>query len=460
MPIAIVILALVVAGLGGKFIAGGADAEMLLVGGLGVATILMALLSPKSGLMLLVFSMLLSPEINLAGLAGSGRNIVLRYDDILLIVLFFSWFGKTAILKDKPLVFRSPAQNPILLYTAVCVLSTMFGVLGGNIRWEFALFYVLKYTEYFLLYFMTYNIVQDKEEVRGYVKAGAVVAAIVTVYAVWYYFSAGAGARASTPFEAPVGNPEESEPASLGGYYLIVFGLIFGVISEMPFRNFVWAFSAMAAMMPAFILTLSRASYIGLAFSTAAAVFLSKQRKLFLIIAVGAGAVALMLSPFLSSRAKGRVTETYAASYAVYSYHTPFGDFKLEESAALRVRAWQRSVTYWLPKSPLIGNGVTGSGLCDAQIPLVIGETGLVGLGLWIWLITVCFKSAWRLYRRSADPFIRALSLGYVIGLIGLLWQSVGVNTFIIVRVMEPFWFLTAVIMKMAYLEEQGAKAA
>ena len=457
MPIIIVIAALAAAGWLGFMAAAGAQYSIVMV--LGTAMVaLFAFFSPKLSLLLLIFSMLLSPEINLAGLAGSGRNIVLRYDDILLLIIFLSWLAKAAIIKDKPLVFRSPVQNPILLYTAVCVISTAFGVMGGRIQWEIAVFYLLKYVEYFLLYFMAFNLIESKEEVRRYLKAGAIVAAIVTVYAVWYYFNAGPGARASTPFEAPLGNPSESEPASLGGYYLLVFGLIFGVISEMPFKNFIWSFAAMGAMLPAFILTLSRASYIGLFFSCAAAIFFSRQRRLFLIVVAALGVLAVSFSPFLSGRAKSRVQETYTGSQAATVFSTPVGDIRLEESAALRVRSWQRSVFFWLPKNVLIGNGVTGVGLSDAQLPLVIAETGIIGTVFWIWMIVVCFKVSWRLYRASADPFVRALSLGYVIGLIGLLWQSVGVNTFIIVRIMEPFWFLTAIVMKLSQMEGEGEK--
>lgn len=457
MPIILVIIALAAAGWLGFMAAAGAQYSLIMLIGTAMVA-LFAFFSPKLSLVLLVFSMLLSPEINLAGLAGSGRNIVVRHDDILLLIIFFSWFAKTAILKDKPLVFRSPVQNPILLYTAVCILSTAFGVMGGRIRWEFALFYVLKYVEYFLLYFMAFNIIESKDDVRRYLKAGAIVAAIVTVYAVWYYFNAGPGARASTPFEAPLGRPSESEPASLGGYYLIVFGLLFGVISEMPFKNFAWSFAAMAAMLPAFILTLSRSSYIGLAFSGAAAIFLSGQRRLFLIIVAGLGVLTVSLSPFLSERLKGRVAETYTGPQAATVYSTPVGEIRLEESAAQRVRSWQRSVFFWLPKNILIGNGVTGVGLSDAQLPLVIAETGVIGTVFWLWMIAVCFKSAWRLYRASADPFVRCISFGYIIGLIGLLWQSTGVNTFIIVRIMEPFWFLTAIVMKLSQLEGEGEK--
>lgn len=459
MPIILVLVALAAAGWLGFMAAAGAQYPLVLIIGTAMVA-LFAFFSPKLSLVLLVFSMLLSPEINIAGLAGSGRNIVVRYDDILLLIIFFSWFAKTAILKDKPLVFRSPVQNPILLYTSVCFLSTAFGVMGGRIKWEIAIFYIMKYIEYFLLYFMTFNIIESKGELRRYLKAGAVVAAVVTVYAVWYYFNAGPGARASTPFEAPLGNPGESEPASLGGYYLIVFGLLFGVISEMPFNNFAWAFAAMAAMLPAFILTLSRSSYIGLVFSGAAAIFFSRQRKLFLIIVAALGVLTVSLSPFLKERAMGRVAETYTGVQATTVFKTPLGEVRLEESAAQRVKSWQRSVFFWLPKNVLIGNGVTGVGLSDAQLPLVIAETGVIGTVLWLWMIIVCFRVSWRLYCASADPFVRAISLGYIIGLIGLLWQSTGVNTFIIVRIMEPFWFLTAVVMKLSQQEKEVERTA
>lgn len=460
MQVILVIIALAVAAFAGHLAGGGANVAPALVAGAAFVSILLAFLSPKTGLTVLVFAMLLSPEINLAGLSGTSRNVVIRYDDIILIVLFLSWFAKTAILKNKPLVFRSPVQTPILLYTLVCVLSTAFAVLGGKVRWEVSIFYVLKYVEYFLLYFMTFNIIESKEDARRYLKYGAMVAAIVTVYAVWYYMNAGPGARATTPFEVPLGKPGESEPASLGGYYLLVFGLIFGVISEMPVRTFAWAFTAMMLMMPAFVFTLSRSSYIGLAFSAAAAVLLSKKRKLFLIGVLVAGVAALVMTPTLSERAKERVETTYTGVYATNTFQTPFGEIRLEESAAMRVRAWQRSVFYWLPKNILIGNGVTGTGLVDAQLPLVIGETGVLGFLLWLWMIAVCFKISWRLYRSSADPAVRALAVGYIIGLIGLLFQSTGVNTFIIVRIMEPFWFLTAVVMKLSQLEEKVATTA
>ncbi len=115
MQVILVIIALAVAAFAGHLAGGGANVAPALALFAVFVSILLAFISPKSGLTVLVFAMLLSPEINLAGLSGTSRNIVIRYDDIILIVLFLSWFAKTAILKNKPLVFRSPVQTPILL---------------------------------------------------------------------------------------------------------------------------------------------------------------------------------------------------------------------------------------------------------------------------------------------------------------------------------------------------------
>jgi len=45
------------------------------------------------------------------------------------------------------------------------------------------------------------------------------------------------------------------------------------------------------------------------------------------------------------------------------------------------------------------------------------------------------------------------LTLGFLAGFVGLLIHSFSANTFVIVRIMEPFWFLAAVVMILLKLE-------
>lgn len=434
---------------------GGQAAVIVAVGTMAVA--LFAFFSPRLSLVFLVFSMLLSPELGL-GAVDPSRSLVIRYDDIFIVVIFLSWFARAAIFKHKPFITSTPVQTPVLLYTALCVVSTALGVMRGDLRWSAASLYVLKYIEYFLLYFMAVNIIESKEDVYRYLKVGLVVAAIVTVYAYYYYYASGIEARATAPFEAPIGNPRESEPASLGGYYLIVYGVLLALISEGGWRASLLSLSAILLSFPAFLFTYSRASYIGFAAMIPAMFALSRKRRLLMAGVLAAGAIGFMLSPTVKGKVMDRIRMTYSGVYATHSFDTGIaGQVKLEESAAARVWSIKKTLLLRLPERPLLGWGVTGIGVGDTQYSLVLGELGLLGAVLFIWMIYRLFFTAKEVFRSYGEPVIRALSLGFMISLCGLLFQALGVNTFIIVRIMEPFWFIAA-MLGVLYLKRPQAQ--
>jgi hypothetical protein len=56
----------------------------------------------------------------------------------------------------------------------------------------------------------------------------------------------------------------------------------------------------------------------------------------------------------------------------------------------------------------------------------------------------------------SQDPFDKGLSIGFIAGFTGLLFHAIGANTFIIVRIMEPFWFIAAMVMMIPSLQNGG----
>ena len=45
------------------------------------------------------------------------------------------------------------------------------------------------------------------------------------------------------------------------------------------------------------------------------------------------------------------------------------------------------------------------------------------------------------------DDWEKGLALGFLAGFVGLLLHAFSANTFIIVRIMEPFWFLAAIVV-------------
>ena len=51
-------------------------------------------------------------------------------------------------------------------------------------------------------------------------------------------------------------------------------------------------------------------------------------------------------------------------------------------------------------------------------------------------------------YHEVPDPYMRGLTVGFILGFLGLLVHAVGSNTFIIMRIMEPFWLYAGILVK------------
>ena len=82
-------------------------------GGLLLAVFAVSFVNIEFGLYILVFSMLLSPEIIIGETAGSslGRGVTLRLEDFILVVIGFSWFAKNAINKELGLFLKTPLNR-------------------------------------------------------------------------------------------------------------------------------------------------------------------------------------------------------------------------------------------------------------------------------------------------------------------------------------------------------------
>src|ERR1051326_4690310 len=102
------------------------------------AIVLFALVFDRTdfGLYVVVFSMLLSPEFGASSGGGiaEGRTIMVRSEDFILIVIGVAWLAKTAVNKELGIVAKTPLNRPILFYVVANIVSTLLGVLTGNVN--------------------------------------------------------------------------------------------------------------------------------------------------------------------------------------------------------------------------------------------------------------------------------------------------------------------------------------
>jgi O-antigen ligase len=417
--IILIALALVTGGL----VAHSTPVRMLLYFGL-LVIFMVTFIKAEWGLYILIFSMLLSPEIVVGDTARTSlsRGVTLRLEDLLLVVIGLSWLARNAVLKDIGLFLKTPLNKPILFYVIACVLATGFGVMAGRVELKTGTLYVLKYFEYFIVFFMMVNHVRNRAQVKRFVLFLFLTAFIVAVIGM---FQIPGGERLSAPFEG-----EGGEPNTFGGYLLFIGMTAAGMAIKIFF-------------------TQSRSSYLALIPAGMTLALMTERR----VIIIGLVSVGLLLSPlFLPSVVKQRILYTFNQP------HEPdqiiIGDVRLDTSTSARLQSWKEALRDF-QKHPILGHGVTGYAFVDAQFPRVLVETGLFGLVAFLYLLYSVFRLALRHLRETEEPYYRGLITGFIAGFVGLVVHAIGVNTFIIVRIMEPFWFFVGIITVLPMLKQE-----
>ncbi len=416
------------------------NTQTLILGG-GIIFFIVCLANTEFALYLLIFSMLLSPEIIVGGTGGSslGRGVTLRVDDFVILIIGFSWLAKMAINKQLGLFLKTPLNKPIGYYIIICLISTLLGAIFGKVQLKTGLFFVLKYFEYVFIYFMLVNHLQTKRQIRNFLWSMLITCVIVSIIGMTQIPD-----RVSAPFEGEVG-----EPNTFGGYLVfmicITMGLFLTAVSfpaQLSYGGLIFLFSI------PLVYTQSRTSYLAIIPAMLTFVWLSEKRHWVLLALIILGLLALS-TPNI---ARDRVAYTFTQEEEQGQIN--IGGTRIDTSTSARLQGWKNVARNWI-KHPVFGYGITGYGFVDAQYFRVAIETGILGLVAFLLLLYKILGQAYHNFQKSMDLFERGLYMGFLAGFIALLVHGIGANTFIIVRIMEPFWFFMAMVIMMPNLESE-----
>lgn len=410
------------------------------------------LIEPNIGFVIIIVSALFSPDLILG--TTSAREITIRIEDVFLLVVILAWFMRSVFTKNIYSVFWTKLTGPFFAYIFVCILSIIFAAIFAEIDMAHSFFSVLKYVEYFLLFL----IVKDNMKTLGQAKIFVIVffltAFFVSIQANVYIheqITAGSQFFRAAP---PVATRAGGEAGTLGGYLLFMIAIAGGLLLYLrpPILKII-LICLLGIMGRAFIYTLSRGSYMAFVPMVIALIFFSRKIILVYVTIV----IAALLMVTMPQMARDRITQTVAIREDVSGRYVEF-----EESPRDRLESWKLVLLERFPASPMFGHGVAKF-FIDGQFFLTLCEVGLVGLALFIWILVRLFKEAKRILTIDIvreDQFSAGLSLGFLAGFIGLLTQAISTNTFIIIRIMEPFWFMTAIVFSLPDLLERERKAA
>jgi len=386
------------------------------------------------GVYILVIAMLLSPEIEVSREVSGERELNLRYDDLLIVVIFFGVMIKLAFEGRLALWQPSPINIPIATYYGVCLFSSLMALERGLPAWDWrtAAFVLIKMMQFYMVFLLVGHAIRTLTDVRKQLNLYFFVAMVVSVYGI---YTIGTEPRVSAPFEKG-----GTEPNTLGGYLVLVICVLLGLWTQAPTlgRKFNYLAMACIAAVP-LLYTLSRASYI--AFLVGVTVVALAGRKFVLIAAL---ALMLLTSTVIMPDAViERVAYTFQEEGGKELGNT---GITVDKSTHERFHVW-RKVGFILQRAlnfALFGGGVSWESVLDSQYARVILETGLVGLAAFLFLQYRIVRTAREAYRCPDVRSGRALRSWVLVVALALIAHSVGTISFLIVRIMEPYWFLVA----------------
>jgi O-Antigen ligase len=396
------------------------------------------------GVIAFLLAMIFSPEFTIG--VAKVREITLRLEDVLLIFLVVAYLVKRIVTDPGPLLQDSPLTRPIVAFFALACLSTAMGVYNGSVD-KSAIFYLLKMAQFFLIFFFISSTMENDRQLNHYLVFLFITCFIVSLYGLWQIAQPeripGVTNRISAPFEGTT-----VEPNTFGGYLTIIICMALCVLIFTPNPRIRVLSSVLCVVATISLLfTLSRASFIGFFGAITFISFASKK--------VPRPLVAIALFFFLvgfkflmPEDVAQRVNYTFTSQNPVIVKPLGLMEIRLDSSTAERIGVWIK-VFHKVPRRPLIGYGVTHSNIQDSQFARYLIEVGLLGTAAFLWILYTIWKMAWKVFHDAPNWLYRAFALGYIAAFLGTLLHSMGTITFYIVRIMEPFWFLTGILAYM-----------
>ena len=190
-----------------------------------------------------------------------------------------------------------------------------------------------------------------------------------------------------------------------------------------------------------FVFTLNRTSYVALLGGLAFIAYVEKSRKWLVFMLI-----SLLLSSYFWTPHSVRERIAFTWEDSVHPGRYMGVDSSLQGRVRSFIKMWD-CVRHGL--NPVFGCGVGSTDNPDSQYARTLYEMGFLGFGLWAWVFIRLFRMSRWLFCSLEDGGLKGLALGYRAGLIGILLHGLGTITLYTVRIMEPFWFVTGLIVSL-----------
>jgi O-antigen ligase len=363
----------------------------------------------------------------------------------------------------------NPMLGPVLFYVGVMCLSAIVSYLNGVRVWELGwhtltaweTFSSLKNRVFYVfLAPISFVLLRKPEDFRTVMRLIAATTFLVGLHAVIDIADTlGAGLTLeSNRAEGLVAG----QPNLFGGWLAMVMTMLLPLLlsKSVGFRERMLYLAAMGMGGAALLFTLSRGSWLALAFAlTVVALFRGARLVVFLLV------VAFTAQWWLPESVVQRVQLTTAEDA-----RSTEGQ-ELDDSAQVRLDQWKTLPTM-MAESPVWGSGYRSfeemwarfgpkrnPKAAHSSIVELAVEEGMLGIAAYAVLILSMAATAWRL-RRSEDVFLQDLSVGFLAAIAALVMLDTSGTRFRNGEVMAYVWILAGGLASQVSSARRGRRGA
>ena len=362
-----------------------------------------------------------------------NESIFIKFGDLVFVFLVLLALFKIKDWKSTPL------DLPFVIFILIGILASFRGIVINTIsRPNMSVLYLLKIIQYFLLFYLMFNLISNRKDAWFYLVVIFTTALLIGVYGVIEHFRPYPHFPFSYPFFYRIYERGYfyHDANHFAAYLMFMASLIFGLLlfTGKHFLKKIGLFVIFLFLSLPLFWTYSRAAYSALFVSLLVISGIKSKRMLMPTLVLFILFIFLFSSPSVINR--------------IYSFKTTIlSNNPHTSSIAYRFQqiryAWETIKQY-----PFLGIGLAARSrvFYENQFIMFISEIGVLGLIAFLGIILTIFSAAISLYRSAESRLIKGFSAGYIGGLLGLLLECNTLVVFLISRTMIPFWLVTAIM--------------
>ncbi len=393
----------------------------------------------KRLLSLMLFACIFIPRLSLGGGIQSSYRVDLRGEDIILLALIFLVLGLMSQQgsSETALTELPSVEKAFLGFLIAAQLSIFSGLFFGAIdKPILSLLYLVKWFEYFLVLVITMRLAADRESSLFFLKTFFFLGIAVAAYGYWEHFFPFSKDLPPPYYRLFERFPFHGDANHIGGFLVLWLGFFLGLFLAVEKRSqTIILLASFFFVLSPLLWTYSAKSYLALASVFIFAFFFQPGRKKLILLLL-----LMSLSTVFLSR---HLWERLAHIWESLSSTNPYASSWASNWAMWQGALWNFNQFF------LLGSGLGSRHryFYESQYVLVLAETGILGLGCFLWTFVTLTRQAVLNLKQSLPGLEKGYALGWLLGFVGLAIHSTTCVSWTVVKVAIPFWFLTGFVL-------------